>query len=129
MAKKVHPRSAGKADAYTGERIREARLAIDMSQDELGKALGVSFQQIQKYEKGVNRVSLNRCEEIASILKKPVSFFLQNGDDVRTKADPLLTKFITSKEGLTVASVWLTMSPLTRDHMLGLMKQFVKEGV
>ena len=129
-AKKPHkPRAVGNGDLYIGQRIREARLACGQSQDVLAKALGVSFQQIQKYEKGTNRVSLVRCEQIAKVLDKPVSFFLSSVDDVRTKADPLLSRFISTKEGFQVASKWFEQSPNTRNHMLGLITQYVKEGV
>jgi len=66
--KKVSPRRANAVDAYISARIRERRLEINMTQDDLGKALGISFQQIQKYEKGVNRVSASRLYEICKIL-------------------------------------------------------------
>jgi transcriptional regulator with XRE-family HTH domain len=131
MARKTaqaKPRSAGNGDVYIGQRIREARLAGDMSQDELGKKLGVSFQQVQKYEKGVNRLSLTRCEMIAKALNKPVSFFLQGSDDVRAKADPALSRFISTREGLQIASDWFRMSPVARTAMLDLLGTLVKEG-
>lgn len=127
--KKPKPRSVGVGDSYIGDRIREARLAAGMSQSDLAGQLDISFQQIQKYEKGTNRVSLVRCEQIAKVLDKPVSFFLWRSDDIRTKADPLLSRFISTKEGFQVASKWFEQSPNTRSHMLGLITQYVKEGV
>jgi transcriptional regulator with XRE-family HTH domain len=71
--KKVSPRRANAVDAYISARIRERRLEINMTQDDLGKALGISFQQIQKYEKGVNRVSASRLYEICKILNVSMS--------------------------------------------------------
>ena len=66
--KKVAARSATAIDAYIGARMRERRLALNMSQAQLSKELGVSFQQIQKYETGVNRVSAARLFEICKVL-------------------------------------------------------------
>lgn len=74
------PRSSGKAEEQMGHRIRLRRVEQGMSQDELGKRLGVSFQQVQKYEKGVNRVGASRLQEIAHALDIPVSFFYDAGN-------------------------------------------------
>ncbi|WP_246054703.1 helix-turn-helix domain-containing protein [Bartonella massiliensis] len=62
-------------DISIGKRIRQRRIAMGLSQKTLGSHLGVSFQQIQKYEKGFNRVSAGRLQEIANILKVPITFF------------------------------------------------------
>ncbi len=62
-------------DLFVGKKIRLKRKILGMSQKNLGDALGVSFQQIQKYEKGLNRVSAGRLKEISDILNVPVSFF------------------------------------------------------
>jgi transcriptional regulator with XRE-family HTH domain len=71
--KKVKPRSASAIDKYIGARMREQRVALSMSQEQLGKKLGVSFQQIQKYEKGINRVSAARLFEICKALNVSLS--------------------------------------------------------
>jgi transcriptional regulator with XRE-family HTH domain len=63
------PKSPGSVDEYIGARMREGRLALDMSQESLGDVLGISFQQIQKYEKGANRVSAARLFEICEALE------------------------------------------------------------
>jgi len=68
MPKKVAPRSAPAVDAYIGARMRERRHELNMSQPALAKALGVSFQQIQKYESGQNRVSAARLFDICKVL-------------------------------------------------------------
>jgi transcriptional regulator with XRE-family HTH domain len=62
-------RAPGIVDAYVGARMRESRLALNMSQESLGNVLGVSFQQIQKYESGRNRVSAARLFEICEALE------------------------------------------------------------
>ncbi len=72
---KLDARSAGKADIEMGRRIRLRRVALKISQVELGEHLGVSFQQVQKYENGVNRVSAARLQQIASALGVDMMFF------------------------------------------------------
>ena len=67
------PKSATDIDAYIGARTRERRLALEMSQDQLGNELGVSFQQIQKYESGQNRVSAARLFDICKALNVSLS--------------------------------------------------------
>jgi transcriptional regulator with XRE-family HTH domain len=66
--KKRNPRTTTAVDAYIGARMREARSTLNMSQTELGEKLGVSFQQVQKYEIGLNRVSAARLFEICEAL-------------------------------------------------------------
>jgi transcriptional regulator with XRE-family HTH domain len=65
----AHPRASGDGDVEVGRRIRILRVDRGLSQDELGKALGVSFQQVQKYEKGINRLTVGRLKQIATVLK------------------------------------------------------------
>jgi transcriptional regulator with XRE-family HTH domain len=67
------PKSPGSVDEYIGARMRKGRLAFNMSQESLGDVLGVSFQQIQKYEKGANRVSAARLFEICEALEVPLA--------------------------------------------------------
>jgi DNA-binding XRE family transcriptional regulator len=74
---KLAPRSAGAVDRYIGARMRERRFAIQMSQAQLGRELGVSFQQIQKYETGKNRVSAARLFMICKTLNVPLSSMLE----------------------------------------------------
>jgi len=65
-------------DIHVGSRIRLRRNMLGMSQEKLGESLGITFQQIQKYEKGTNRVGASRLQAIASILGVPVSFFFED---------------------------------------------------
>jgi transcriptional regulator with XRE-family HTH domain len=75
--RKSSPRSGSAIDRYIGARMRAQRLALKMSQEQLAKELGVSFQQIQKYEKGVNRVSAARLFEICKALKVSLSWMFE----------------------------------------------------
>lgn len=64
-------------DKLVGRRVRARRTALRMSQTELGESVGVSFQQIQKYEKGVNRIGASRLSAIAAVLQVPVTHFFE----------------------------------------------------
>lgn len=72
-----NPRGVGNVDAHLGDRLREARLAQGLSQTSLADILGITFQQIQKYEKGKNRISASRLYEIALALQLPITFFFE----------------------------------------------------
>ena len=62
-------------DVYVGKRLRHRRWSVGMTQQQLGDAVGIKFQQIQKYETGMNRVSASRLWEIAAVLEAPITFF------------------------------------------------------
>src|SRR6202011_3777756 len=70
-------KSPNPVDTHVGSRVRMRRLMLDMSQEKLGGALGLTFQQVQKYEKGTNRVGASRLQHISSILQVPISFFFE----------------------------------------------------
>ena len=78
-----NPKAAGLVDHHVGGRIRSRRLMLGMSQERLAAALGLTFQQVQKYESGANRVSASRLWEIAAILRTPLAYFFpaKNGED------------------------------------------------
>jgi transcriptional regulator with XRE-family HTH domain len=76
----ISARSSGKYDIELGRRLRLRRVEQKMSQSELADMLGVSFQQVQKYEKGVNRVGAARLQQVATALDVPVTFFFDDAD-------------------------------------------------
>jgi transcriptional regulator with XRE-family HTH domain len=88
MAKK-DARGVGPQDIAIGQKIRLRRVEMGITQDELGKKLGVSFQQVQKYEKGVNRVGAARLQQVADALSVPVTFFY-TGDTKTHEVESLL---------------------------------------
>ncbi len=73
MASKPNP-----VDIHVGSRIRLRRTLLGMSQEKLGKAIGLTFQQVQKYERGTNRVGSSRLYQLAKVLNVPVSFFFDD---------------------------------------------------
>src|SRR5712675_2924862 len=64
-------------DKHVGSRVRMRRMMLGMNQTKLGDALGITFQQVQKYEKGANRISASRLQHISHILQVPVPFFFE----------------------------------------------------
>ena len=75
MATKKQPNPI---DIHVGSRVRLRRMMLGMSQERLGENLGITFQQIQKYEKGTNRIGASRLQHIARVLTVPVSFFFED---------------------------------------------------
>lgn len=116
-------------DEEIGRRIRMQRLAMGMSQSALGEKLGITFQQIQKYEKGVNRIGSGRLEDLSRILGVPVAFFFDDGGeaaDVRpvfgladtAQASRLLKAFSEIKTpGTRQALVELTLQIAAREQL------------
>ena len=102
-SKNPKPRSPVSADVDMGERIRARRIEQKMSQQELAAFLGVSFQQIQKYEKGLNRVNANRLVVIASALKMPTEDFHQS-DEILPDVSSLID--VNSKDAMRMIRAW-----------------------
>ena len=73
-------------DKYVGSRVRMRRIMLGMSQEKLGDALGLTFQQVQKYEKGINRIGAGRLQRIANILEIPVGDFFDLAQTRRNRA-------------------------------------------
>jgi transcriptional regulator with XRE-family HTH domain len=69
-------------DKHVGSRVRMRRMMLGMSQEKLGNALGLTFQQVQKYEKGTNRIGASRLQQIAHIVQVPVAFFFEGAPSV-----------------------------------------------
>jgi transcriptional regulator with XRE-family HTH domain len=69
-------------DKHVGSRVRMRRMMLSMSQEKLGDALGLTFQQVQKYEKGTNRIGASRLQQISNILQVPVAFFFEGAPDL-----------------------------------------------
>jgi transcriptional regulator with XRE-family HTH domain len=97
-------------DKYVGSRVRMRRIMLGMSQEKLGEALGLTFQQVQKYEKGTNRVGASRLQQISEILQVPVSFLFDGGPSGTVNAEGLreggspayVSDFLATSEGLAL---------------------------
>jgi transcriptional regulator with XRE-family HTH domain len=75
-------------DVHVGSRVRLRRNMLGISQEKLGEALGLTFQQVQKYERGANRIGASRLHQLSRVLDVPVSFFFDDVDPVRAPAIP-----------------------------------------
>ena len=103
--KRPHP-----VDVHVGGRVRMRRVLLNMSQEKLGDQLGLTFQQVQKYEKGSNRIGASRLWELGQILDVPISFFYDGAVDRRSEADGFgearqedyVMNFVHSSEGLNM---------------------------
>ncbi|MGB0907069.1 MAG: helix-turn-helix domain-containing protein [Maricaulaceae bacterium] len=112
MVSKHGPRSANPVDTHVGSRVRVRRQILKMSQEKLGDMLGVTFQQVQKYERGTNRVGASRLWKLSQVLDVPVSYFfdgLEEGnvtDKGFAKGDhtPIVYDFIKSTDGVSLAT-------------------------
>ncbi len=97
-------------DKYVGSRVRMRRIMLGMSQEKLGEALDLTFQQIQKYEKGTNRIGASRLQQIADILQVPVSFLFEGGPTASAMAEggtdahspTYVSDFLATSEGLAL---------------------------
>jgi transcriptional regulator with XRE-family HTH domain len=99
-------KSPNPVDVHVGKRIRDRRKAVKISQEKLAEHLGLTFQQVQKYEKGVNRVSASKLYEIAAALNASIDYFFRGLTDptqplggVAETADPFIHDFLATTEG------------------------------
>jgi transcriptional regulator with XRE-family HTH domain len=96
---------ASPIDAHVGARVRLRRTLLGMSQEKLGDALGLTFQQVQKYERGVNRIGASRLFDLARVLDVPIGFFFDDlppemGGNVAVRSRPSLYGFAEAQDGL-----------------------------
>ena len=102
-------RSPNKTDVYIGQRIKMQRLALGLSQTDVAKRLGITFQQIQKYERGVNRVGAGRLQEIANLFSVPPAFFFEDGPrhkPGRSEEASETTELLANKYNLALAQAY-----------------------
>ena len=134
MAEKKKPNPI---DTHVGSRVRLRRTMLGMSQEKLGEALGITFQQIQKYEKGTNRIGASRMQQIAATLKVPVAFFFEDapaqaGTPVQGMAEAGATSyvvdFLSSPEGIQLNRAFVRISnPAVRRKVVDLVRTLADE--
>lgn len=129
-------KQANPIDAQVGNRLRLRRMMIGMSQERLGDLLGLTFQQVQKYEKGVNRIGAGRLFEISRILGVPVFYFYEGVADQLAEApgfaendSPPVLEFVSSGEGLQLSLAYMRIKdPKVRKRVLDLVKSLSEEA-
>jgi transcriptional regulator with XRE-family HTH domain len=105
-------------DKHVGSRVRMRRMMLSMSQEKLGDALGLTFQQVQKYEKGTNRIGASRLQQISQILQVPVAFFFEgapnipplggSSDGMKEAPSPAyVSDFLATSEGLALTKAFM----------------------
>ena len=123
-------RSPHAVDRYVGDRVRMRRKMQGMSQEKLGDALGLTFQQVQKYEKGTNRIGAGRLQQIASIQQVPISFFFEGApgssssvlEEVPSSA--YVSDFYATSDGLALTKAYLRIrNAKLRRSIVDLVKQ------
>lgn len=123
-------RAANAVDRKVGQKVRSRRLEIGMSQERLAELLGVTFQQVQKYEKGVNRIAVSRLWDISIALEMPVSRFFE-GVSVRGVAEgrqDYVDDALATPEGAQLMALFATIkSPKVRRKVLELVRTLTEE--
>lgn len=127
----MNVKTANAIDSYVGARIRMRRQLLGMSQERLGEQIGVTFQQVQKYEKGINRIGASRLQRIAEVLQTSPSFFFEQensepltlqGLDLSANMDPV-AEFLRTKEGLVLNRAFLKIADSNiRETVIALVK-------
>lgn len=130
------PRSPNPIDVHVGTRVRLRRQVMKMSQEKLGDQLGVTFQQVQKYERGANRVGASRLWKMSQVLEVPVNFFydgLEKAGAVTEFAEddqmPIVYDFINSTDGVNLAkAVSQIKNKAVRRQILELARSLAKDA-
>jgi len=136
MDKKHGPRSANPVDVHVGTRVRLRRQVLKMSQERLGDQLGVTFQQVQKYERGANRIGASRLWKISDVLNVPINFFFDGLSDQMNQGEfaendqmPIVYDFINSSDGVALAkAVSQIKSKAVRRQILELARSLANDS-
>ncbi|MGH6664765.1 MAG: helix-turn-helix domain-containing protein [Pseudolabrys sp.] len=132
MAKKT----PNPVDKHVGARVRMRRMMLNMSQEKLGDALDLTFQQVQKYEKGTNRIGASRLQAIANILHVPVAFFFEGAPHVpghsggmgEAPSPAYVSDFLATTDGLSLTKSFMKIkSNKLRRRIVDLVEQIAGE--
>ncbi len=124
-------------DKHVGSRVRMRRMMIGMSQEKLGEKLGITFQQIQKYEKGTNRVGASRLQQIATVLAVPPAFFFEGapipmsgagGGFSESSSPAYVSDFLATSDGLALTKAFMRIKdPKVRRRIVDLVEAMVAD--
>lgn len=122
-------------DVHVGSRVRLRRMLLGISQEKLGERLGLTFQQVQKYEKGVNRIGASRLFDLSTVLGVPISFFYEDAPAAEARVQPIpgfaeaaapdsnILEFLATREGLELNKAFARIhEPKTRRAILDLVR-------
>ena len=120
-------------DAHVGSRLRMRRIERGMSRERLADAFGLTFQQVQKYEKGMNRMGSSRLQHAAGILGVPVSYFFEGGadgpylSDGNAPSSAYINEFVSSEDGLRLIKAFMRVRPAVRRCIVDLVNEVAGE--
>ena len=122
-------------DIHVGSRVRLRRTMLGFSQEKLGENLGITFQQVQKYEKGANRIGASRLQQIAAVLKTPVAFFFEDlpgeanfGGFSESESTNYIVNFLSSSEGLQLNQSFVKIKdPQVRKKIVDLVRSLADD--
>jgi len=125
-------------DKHVGSRVRMRRMMLGMSQEKLGDALGLTFQQVQKYEKGTNRIGASRLQQISQILQVPVAFFFEGAPHLAGGPAPegaehapspaYVSDFLATSDGLSLTKAFMRIPDAKlRRRIVDLVQQIAGE--
>lgn len=127
------PKAPNQIDINVGARIRLRRTLLGFSQAKLAASLGVTFQQVQKYEKGINRVGASRLQAIATVFDVPVSFFFEDSASPEADGKPLendFTQFLETPEAIALNTAFAKIQDSdVRRKVLSLVKSIASQDV
>jgi transcriptional regulator with XRE-family HTH domain len=118
-------------DKHVGSRVRMRRMMLSMSQEKLGGALGLTFQQVQKYEKGTNRIGASRLQQISHILQVPVAFFFEGAPTAlpsegmsEAPSPSYVSDFLATSDGLALTKAFMEIKePKLRRRIVDLVEE------
>ena len=134
--KPMTKKSPNPIDRHVGSRVRMRRMMVSMSQEKLGESLGITFQQIQKYEKGTNRIGASRLQHISNVLGVPVSFFFEGaptggatpGGFAEDASPAYVSDFLATSEGLALTRAFTRIAdPKIRRRIVDLVEAIAGE--
>jgi transcriptional regulator with XRE-family HTH domain len=115
---KINPRSTNQDHKLIGQKLRAARLKKGVSQEALAKELGISFQQVQKYEKGVNRIEITRIMAIAKLLDVDLEHFTGTIEMKRSAATINFDDILATREGVQIIKAMIDLNVEQRQFLI-----------
>jgi transcriptional regulator with XRE-family HTH domain len=126
---KTKTKTANPIDKHVGSRLRMRRMMLGMSQEKLGEAFGLTFQQVQKYEKGTNRISASRLQQAAQILHVSAPFFFEGAPgghklEADAPSPAYVNEFVSSEDGLRLIKAFARIArPAVRHRIVNLVQE------
>jgi transcriptional regulator with XRE-family HTH domain len=138
MTQAMFKRAPNPVDKYVGSRVRMRRLMLGMSQEKLGDALGLTFQQVQKYEKGKNRLGASRLQHLSHILQIPVPFFFEGAPHLPGQPEGIgdapspayVFDFLATADGLALTKAFMQIKePSLRRRIVELVEEIAGDDL